>query len=315
MSNSTSVQHMLEQATYFVGNSLSENTRIAYEIGWKIFTQWTEQNNSDPWKEKNVEALVAFFLSDLAMKGGHKISSLIVFLSGIRWVYASNGIYVDTKSEVLSRVLRGIKRHLGCRPFRKEPIVTDRLKSMTSALDTSRPIGIRDRALLVLGFAGAFRRSELVSLNIEDLSESDQGFLVLLRKSKTDQNQEGFIKAIPYGSTLETCPVRSIKALLNVLDRTSGPLFTQIKKGDKITEDRLSSHAVGEIIKRNPNILEERMFAGHSLRSGFVTSAARNNVPVHLIMQQTGHKSVENLMVYIRDAQKLSNCAASMVGL
>jgi len=313
--NPTQIDQILEHASFFAATSMAENTRRAYDLGWKIFIEWCLGQKVDPWKENNREALVAFFLSDKAMQGDLKLSSIIVYLSGVKWVYAQNGVFIDEKSDVLSKVIRGIKRFLGCRPLRKEPIFTERLRAMVESIDTSKSIGIRDRALLVLGFAGAFRRSELVSLNIEDFSESDQGYLVLLKKSKTDQEKNGFVKTIPYGSYIETCPVRSIKSLINQLGRKTGPLFTQIKKGGFITDDRLSPAAVALVIKRNASINDRMMFSGHSLRSGFVTAAAKRDVPIHQIMLQTGHKKVESLFAYIREIQSLKNCAASKVGL
>jgi integrase len=294
---------------------MATNTRLAYEGGWKCFSDWCSERQVDPLKEKNKEALISFFLSDMAMKGDYKISTLSLYTVGIRWIYACNGIHIDINDSVLSKVLKGIKRYLGCRPDRKNPLLTNDIRTMVKELDTSKPIGIRDRALLVLGFAGAFRRSELVALNIEDLREEPSGYIVLVRKSKTDQDGEGMLKAIPYGSDINTCPVRSIKALLSLYNRNTGPLFTHIKKGDNITENRLLPQVVAMVIKRNYAIIDEPAFAGHSLRSGFVTSAAKNGVAIHEIMAQTGHKNVEKLMVYIRDATRLENCAASRVGL
>lgn len=161
--------------------------------------------------------------------------------------------------------------------------------------------GIRDRALLLIGFAGAFRRSELIGLNIEDLKLVREGYVVILKKSKTDQEGEERQIAIPYGSNPETCPVRSLNDWLVCSGIQIGPLFRPINKHGHILFTRLTTRSVARIIKRNHYLKDKaEKYSGHSLRAGFVTTAAIRGVPEHAIMRKTGHKRLDTMKKYIR---------------
>lgn len=307
------LQEAMQSTLFFAGASVSESTKASYAMSWRLYKEWCEAHDFNCITEKKKETLLALYVSSLANKG-LKLASILLYFAGIVWTYKQKQIHIEANGDTLKKVLAGIKRTLGSRSERKSPIVIETLRSMTRCLDNTI-IGTRDKAILLLGFAGAFRRSELCALNIEDLNETKEGYLVLVRKSKTDQEKKGMVKSIPYGSSVNTCPVRAIKDWLSCLGRTTGPLFVRMEKGDKLTKDRLRLGWISSIIKRNHAILDEGAFASHSLRAGFVTSAAKNNVPIHSIMTQTGHKKVDSLMVYIREAQAFKDCAASRVGL
>jgi integrase len=223
--------------------------------------------------------------------------------------------------DTIATVLRGINNKLGKRPNRKEPILTEDLKKMLEAISIARGclpnlIGLRDRALLLLGFSGAFRRSELVALTMADIKFTRDGFIALVRRSKTDQAGEGIEKIIPYGNDPLTCPVRAMQDWLAASEIKEGAIFRAIDRHGNMAKTALAGNAVARIIKRNPYIRNnEENFSGHSLRSGFITSAVKRGVPTDLIMQQTGHKSVAEMNGYIRRGKSFKETASAMVGL
>jgi integrase len=177
--------------------------------------------------------------------------------------------------------------------------------------------GTRDRALLLVGFAGAFRRSELVGLDIADLEFGRDGLVVTVRRSKTDQEGQGRRVGIPYGSHAETCPVRAAQEWVDLLDTTSGPLFRRIDRHGHIGAARLSDKAVALIIKRCARAagLGAADLAGHSLRAGLATAAAAAGVSERAIMAQTGHRSLATVRKYIREGSLFLENAAGKVGL
>jgi integrase len=188
---------------------------------------------------------------------------------------------------------------------------------MVEQLDPSKPIDVRDRALVLLGFAGAFRRSELVGLDLADLGFRRDGLVVRLRRSKTDPEAEGREVGIPYGSHLETCPVRAIQDWLSLLGQGQGPLFRPVNRHHRILTSRLSAQSVALVVKRLAGRmqLDSRQFAAHSLRAGLATAAAAAGVPERAIMAQTGHRSLTTLRKYIRTGSLFLENAAAKVGL
>jgi integrase len=161
---------------------------------------------------------------------------------------------------------------------------------------------IRDRAILLLGFAGAFRRSELVALDVEDVAECETGLRITIRHSKTDQEGEGATIAIVRGSI--ACPVEALKAWRDAAGITTGPLFRSIRKGGKVGE-RLSAQSIADCVKKHAEKvgLDPALFAGHSLRAGFLTSAAKRGASIFKMMDQSRHRSVDTLRGYVRDAE------------
>jgi integrase len=178
-------------------------------------------------------------------------------------------------------------------------------------------IGVRDRALLLVGFAGAFRRSELVSLDVGDVEIRREGLLVTLRRSKTDQEAAGREVAIPYGSNPDTCPVRALEAWLEASGIADGPLWRAVDKGGRLQPGRLSDKAVALVVKKRAEAagLDPDLYAGHSLRAGLATAAAAAGASERSIMEQTGHKSVQTVRRYIRRGTQFRDNAAGMVGL
>jgi integrase len=219
-------------------------------------------------------------------------------------------------NQLIAETLKGIKNVHGAAQSQKAPIITEDLRLMLRVIP-SRLIGIRDRALLLVGFAGAFRRSELVALDFEDVRFTTEGLLLTIRRSKTDQVGEGRQVAIPQGRHEETCVVRAPRAWLEASGITTGALFRPINRHGHIAPARLTPHAVALIVKRYAGAigLERQSFSGHSLRAGFVTSAARAGEPECRIMRTTGHRSIEMVLRYVRNANAFTDNAGLALGL
>jgi integrase len=303
--------HLYSQAQAYAAESHSQNTLRAYNCAWRSFTAWCTSQGCTP-ERPNREALVGLYIASIADK--LKPSSITAAIAGIRYYYHAQGLSIDTAHPAIAATLKGIRRAKGTRQTRKTPLLLPDLQAMVAALPETL-IGIRDRALLLLGFAGAFRRSELVSLHVNDLELTEEGYRVLLRQSKTDQEKAGVEKAIPYGSSPATCPVIAINAWLEASELKEGFLFRSINRHGHLAT-YLSDRAVAEIIKRNP-ALEGRSdkFSGHSLRAGLCTAAAAARVPEHIIMAQSGHKSRDMVQRYVRSGLQFKDNAARSVGL
>jgi integrase len=194
-------------------------------------------------------------------------------------------------------------------------VITD-LKRMLQKLPNTR-VGLRDRALLLLGFAGAFRRSELVGLDVADLEFSSAGLVVTLRRAKTDQEGRSRRIGIPYGSSEKTCPVRSLQAWLETARISDGAVFRSLDKFQRVQSKRLSDKAVARIVKRRAAAvgLDPERYAGHGLRAGLATSAAAGGASERVIMAQTGHRSADMVRRYIREGNLWRENAASLAGL
>jgi integrase len=207
-----------------------------------------------------------------------------------------------TNSEAVRATLRGIRGSTGTAKVRKTPILAETARAMAQAAPVGLK-GFRDRALLLLGFAGAFRRSELVALDVADLEETEEGMRVSIRRSKTDQEGKGEVIAIVRGSV--NCPVKAVKNWLQAISITEGPMFRPVTKGGKVGNSRLTDKSVASIIKTYARRLglNEADFSGHSLRSGFLTSAARRGASVFKMRDVSRHKSMDVLQSYIPDAE------------
>jgi integrase len=217
---------------------------------------------------------------------------------------------------MVRNTLKGIKRTSGTAAVQKAPTLIDDVRAMVDATD-SELTGTRDRALILLGFAGAFRRSELVGLNLEDCVFSKEGLTVTLRRSKTDQQGAGRKIGIPYGSNPETCPVRTVQEWIEVASLTTGPLFRSINRHGQVQPSGLSGIDVARVVKKLAERagLDATNYAGHSLRAGHATSAAIAGASERSIMNQTGHRSVQMVRRYIRDGSLFRENSAGKLGL
>lgn len=302
----------VERVNAFAAAAHSENTRRGYSADWRSFEAWCEKLPV-PALPASPES-VALYLSDLAGEG-RKVSTVRRALAAISQAHKAKGVPSPRSSARVATTMRGIARTLGVAPVEKAPVLVPALRSMTAILPAGL-LGLRDRALLVLGFAGGFRRSELVGLDVADLEFRDEGLDVTLRRSKTDQEGKGRKVAIVYGSNPATCPVRAVRVWLKEAKIETGPVFRHVHPKGRVAIDRLAACTVARIVKRYAVRigLEKEKYAGHSLRAGLVTSAAKAGKSERAIMDLTGHRSSVTVRRYIRDAERFNEHNAG-VGL
>jgi site-specific recombinase XerD len=274
----------------------SEGTRRAYRSDFRIFTIWCLARGLESMPA--TASTVARFLSSQA-DGGLKASTIGRRGAAIGYAHRLAGHEAPGNSEACKAVVRGIRRTIGTAPVRKQPATSNVIGEMLKhCSDTLR--GRRDAALLALGFAGAFRRSELVALTVADLVEAPDGYRVMIRRSKTDQDGAGQEIAIPRGCRIE--PVKLVQAWLQVARITEGYIFRQVAKGGRVQAEPLSGHSAAAIVKRYAALagLDSSNFAGHSLRSGFLTSSAESGASVLKMVEVSRHKSIDMLTTYVR---------------
>lgn len=304
----------MEAARNYVAHSKAQSTTKAYRSDWKHFQSWCRSHALPPLPAH--PETVALYIADAAREG-FKVSTISRRLAAISKAHQTAGhdSPAAMRHAAVSEVWRGIRRVEGIAPTQKTPATTDTLRAMLETLPDGL-LGGRDRALLLLGFAGAFRRSELVGLRVSDLAFGAEGLVVTLRRAKTDQEGEGRRVGIPYGSNPATCPVRSVQGWLDRSGISEGPIFRSVDRHGRIG-DRLSDKAVALVVKRCADAagLDARDFSGHSLRSGLATAAAIAGVSERAIMQQTGHRSTAMVRRYIRDGSLFRDNAAAKVGL
>jgi integrase len=237
-------------------------------------------------------------------------------LSSIGYYHKQARHALPTKDPEVERTMRGIRRSKGIAPNGKSPILIPLLRQMVGALPDDLP-GLRDKALLLLGFAGAFRRNELVGLQMRDVQIGELGLVVTLRRSKTDQEGAGFTKGIPIGTRDTTCPKYALEAWLQLSGITTGPIFRPVDRWGNIGTQALSPLGVARAVKRALGAIDvdTTAYSGHSLRAGLVTAAAMAGVNERVTMQQTGHKNTAMLRRYMREGSLFRENAAAAVGL
>ena len=302
----------LEQVREYIRASKAENTLRGYQSDWRHFCAWSEAHNLGPLPAA-AEA-VASYIAECA--GRLKVGSIQRRLNAIAEAHKAVGLESPTHSPIVSNTMKGIRRTKGTAAVQKSPALTDDIRAMVEVADAGI-IGARDRALILLGFAGAFRRSELVNLDVEDCAFGKDGLTVTLRRSKTDQQGAGRKIGIPYGANPETCPVRTVQAWLELAGIATGPLFRAISRHGKVQPGRLSGIDVARVVKKLADRagLDAAKYAGHSLRAGHATSAAIAGASERSIMNQTGHKSTAMVRRYIRDGNLFRENSAGKLGL
>jgi len=303
---------MLDQAQDYARLSRATNTQRAYRADWADFSAWCA-GHGQPALPATPQT-VLLYLTDAAQRC--KVSTLQRRLTTISQAHKAERHPSPTGDPAVRAVWAGIKRAKGTAQHGKTAAVTEDLRRMVRALPQTSTIGKRNRALLLLGFAGAFRRSELVGLDIADVVVTGDGLVVTLRRSKTDQEGAGRTVGIPYGSDPTTCPVRATTGWIAAAGLTAGPLFRSITRHGKV-QGRLSDWAVAQVVKTAATGagLDPALYAGHSLRAGLATAAAQAGVSERAIMAQTGHKSLPMVRKYIRAGSLFQDNAAAKVGL
>jgi site-specific recombinase XerD len=310
----TDLKSLHEETLNNLKSSKANNTLRAYKSDFKDFGAFCAKHgfNSLPTEPK----IVSLYLTYLSKNS--KISTLRRRLVSIGMVHKLKGHYLDTKHPIIIENLMGIKRVKGSIQKGKKPILINHLKSIINVIDQQEIDEIkksRDKTIILVGFGGGFRRTELVSIDHEDLEFVPEGVKITIKRSKTDQFGEGMVKGLPYFSNELYCPVINLKKWLELSNIKSGPIFRRFAKGSVLTNNRLTDQSVVLIIKDCLNLagIENKNYSGHSLRSGFATVAAESGADERSIMAMTGHKTTQMVRRYIREANIFKNNALSKI--
>jgi site-specific recombinase XerD len=307
------LDQLAERAREYAEGSRAANTVRAYESDLRAFCEWCRERSLTclPTSAETVSLYAAWCAERF------KPATIERKLAAIASAHSVAGYDPPTHHGVVKAVLRGIRRAKGSAQSRKRALVVDDLRLLLAQVGGHRLISVRDRALLLLGFAAALRRSELVGLDAGDLRFEREGVILRLRRSKTDQQAQGIEVAVLYGSDPATCPVRALQAWLDESGITEGPLFRGMTRHGNVRSTRLTERIVAAIVKQYAEWagLDPSEYGGHSLRSGFATSAARAGKSEASIMRQTRHKSVTVARRYIREGTIFQDHAAAGIGL
>lgn len=297
------LEQLLQRAGAYAEASLAPATRKSYGHDFATFASWCAEHGCQPLPA--APAAVAAFLAAEADREYRPVT-IARRAAAIAWAHRAHDQPNPCDSAAVAQVLAGIRRQDRTGPARKAaPLELDPLERLLTPIDASTLAGLRDRALLLLGFAAALRRSELVALDTSDLEfDAANGLLLTIRKSKTDQEQQGAKVAVPYAHTSERCAVHALRQWLETADIHQGPVFRRMHRGDTIAQTRLSDQSVALIVKRRAKAagLPPTLLSGHSLRSGYATSAARAGIEERKIANVTRHKNLPTLRGYIRTA-------------
>jgi len=313
----TDIKGLQQETLLNLQNSKANNTVRAYKSDFNDFGLFCSKNGfrSLPSEPK----IVSLYLTYLSTKD-LKMSTLKRRLVSIAVIHKLKGHYLDTKHPSIIENMMGIKRRKGSIQKGKKPLLINNLKNIINVIDKEKIEEIkklRDRSIILIGFSGGFRRNEIVTLDYEDLDFVQEGLKIRVKRSKTDQFGEGIIKGLPYFDNSQYCPVVSIRKWLEISKINTGPIFRRFTKGSKLSENRLSDQTVALLIKDYLKIagIESRNYSGHSLRSGFATSAAESGAEERSIMAMTGHKSTEMVRRYIKEANLFKNNALNKIKL
>jgi site-specific recombinase XerD len=313
----TDIKALQEETLLNLKSSKALNTIRAYKSDYKDFGLFCAQNGfkSLPAEPK----IVSLYLTHLSTKDV-KISTIKRRLVSIGVIHKLKGHYLDTKHPSIIENIMGIKRRKGSIQKGKKPLLINNLKQIINVIDLHNNEEIkkfRDRSIILIGFSGGFRRNEIVSLDYEDLDFVTEGLKINLRRSKTDQFGEGAVKGLPYFDNSQYCPVLTLQKWIEVSNIKSGPLFRRFSKGLKLTENRLTDQTVALLIKEYLKLagIDSENYSGHSLRSGFATSAAESGAEERSIMAMTGHKSTEMVRRYIKEANLFKNNALNKINI
>jgi len=311
----TDLKTLQEETLLNLKNSKANNTVRAYKSDFKDFVLFCVQNGFKTLPSE--PKIVSLYLTQLSTKD-IKISTIKRRLVSIGVIHKLKGHYLDTKHPSIIENLMGIKRRKGVNQKGKKPLLINNLKKIINVIDEQQKEKIkifRDRSIILIGFSGGFRRSEIVGLDYDDLEFVKEGLKINIKRSKTDQFGEGSIKGLPYFDNPEYCPVASIQNWIEISKINSGPLFRRFSKGSNLSEKRLTDQTVALLIKNYLNLagIDSRNYSGHSLRSGFATTAAEAGVEERSIMAMTGHKSSEMVRRYIKEANLFKNNALNKI--
>jgi site-specific recombinase XerD len=305
----TDIKALKEETLLNLQSSKANNTVRAYKSDFKDFGLFCAKNGFKSLPSE--PRIVSLYLTYLSTKDS-KISTLKRRVVSIGVIHRLKGYYLDMKHPSIIENIMGIKRRKGSIQKGKKPILINNLKQLINVIDEENKEDIkklRDRSIILIGFSGGFRRNEIVSLDYEDLDFVEEGLKIQIRRSKTDQFGEGSVKALPYFDSSKYCPVISLKNWIEISKISTGPLFRRFVKGSKLSKNRLTDQTVALLIKQYLQLagIDSKNYSGHSLRSGFATSAAESGAEERSIMDMTGHKSTEMVRRYIKEANLFKN--------
>ncbi len=310
----TDLKSLHEETLKNLKSSKANNTLRAYKSDFRDFGAFCANHGFEslPTEPK----IISLYLTHLSKNS--KISTLRRRLVSISMIHRFKGHYLDTKHPIIIENLMGIKRVKGSIQKGKKPILINHLKSIINVIDDQEIEEIkkmRDKTILLVGFGGGFRRTELISIDHEDLEFVPEGVKITIKSSKTDQFGEGMIKGLPYFTNEKYCPVINLKKWIELSNIKSGPIFRRFSKGSVLTNNRLTDQSVVLLIKDYLNLagIENKNYSGHSLRSGFATVAAESGADERSIMAMTGHKTTQMVRRYIREANIFKNNALNKI--
>lgn len=303
---------LAEHAAQLAGEARAAETKRSYQSALRTFAAFCKKYEIAP--RPTPQAACAYVVH--LVEAGRSVATIERALVALGHAAAAQGLPSPREHPALLEVVRGARRRIGVAPRQKRAVTVPQLRSMSQCLDGGKR-GVRDRALLVVGYAGAFRRSELVGLDLADVQWTEDGVLLRVRRSKTDQEGRGATRALPHGSSTFTCPVRTLRTWLELRGDWDGPLFVHIAAGGRVTRRRLNARQVARLVQRTAKAvgLDPEAYAGHSLRAGLITAAAGAGKSDWSIMRQSGHASPATLAGYVREARAFDDNAAEGIGL
>ena len=300
-----------DQARRLAQRSRSDSTWRAYDSDLRHFQAWCSEHHLNALHAEPLT--VAAYLAALA--SSKSPSTIRRRLAAISVSHQLAGMDTPTADAAVKSVWAGIRREKGVAPRKVRAARTKVITTLVAPLG-NRLIDVRDRALILIGFAGALRRSELVALHIDDVAEDADGLVLIIRRSKTDQEGESEMRGLPYGSHPATCPVRAWRAWIDASGIEVGPAFRAVDRHGRMRTTRLSDRAVADMIKRRAAAVGlDGLFAGHSLRSGFATEGYAQGTPELAIMRHGRWKSARVMRGYVEEGGIWSDNAAARLGL
>ena len=291
---------------------LAENTTTSYRYDWSMFSAFCGQIHRPPLPA--TPDTLGLYLTSI-LEAGRTVKTARRRICAVAHYHREAGLPSPYSPEV-RLLLRGAARQRLERPRQKEPLQVEQLRAIADVLqEQGTPMAARDLAILVLGFASALRRSNIVAIDVQDLDHTPQGLVIVIRREKQDQEGRGRLVALPKGSDPRTCAASCVEAWLTHRRPGPGPLFTRLDRGG--AGRRMDAEAVAKIVKRSVGLigLDSRLYGAHSLRAGFVTEAAELGVSDTLIASHTGHRSTASLRFYYRRRRLWTGNAAAMIGL
>lgn len=310
---SDELEALLDEADECAEGDLAERTRVAYARHWAGFSSFCWLQGLAP-VPASPQALRGYLVK--RAKAGARVATLALDLSAIVHAHKQHGHGDPTAHPSVVRTWLGLRKRLGVAQQQKAPATVEVLRQMLDTLPKGL-LGVRDRALLTLGFAGGFRRLELVQLDVERLKFVRGGLEATLARSKSDQFGAGHVKEIANGQDPTTCPVRALKDWLSLAHVQSGPVFRNVNRHEQVSPKRLTAQVVRTVVKRAADAagLPSELYSAHSLRAGFVTTAKTNGIDDGAIMRVTGHKSLQTMHTYDRRVKKWKDPATGRLGL